>query len=78
MSSTPSTENLPKGDLRVRYLVAAGEGKLLVGADLDQIEMRVLAHYAAGGKHPSRPSRMATSITRWPTPWGSAVTRPRP
>ncbi len=49
-SANPNLQNLPKGDLRVRYCIAAAEGNVLVAADLDAVEMRVLANYAPGGK----------------------------
>ena len=48
-SSRPNLQNIPKSDLRVRYVIAAGDGKRLVGADLDNVELRVLAAYAPGG-----------------------------
>jgi DNA polymerase I-like protein with 3'-5' exonuclease and polymerase domains len=48
-SSSPNMQNIPRSDLRVRYLICAGEGKTLVGADLDSVELRVLACYAPGG-----------------------------
>jgi DNA polymerase-1 len=48
-SSRPNLQNLPRSDLRVRYAVCAGEGMTLVGADLDSVELRVLACYARGG-----------------------------
>lgn len=48
-SAHPNLQNIPKSDLRVRYCIAAGPGKVLVGADLDSVELRVLAAYAPGG-----------------------------
>ena len=48
-SANPNLQNIPKSDLRVRYVICAGEGKVLVGADLDNVELRVLAAYAPGG-----------------------------
>jgi DNA polymerase-1 len=48
-SASPNLQNIPKSDLRVRYTIAAGPGKVLVGADLDSVELRVLASYAPGG-----------------------------
>ena len=42
-------QNFPKDDSRIRRLIRAGEGKTLVGADLDSVELRLLAHYAPGG-----------------------------
>ena len=45
-SGHPNLQNFPKDDPRVRNLIRAGEGKTLVGADLDSIELRLLAHYA--------------------------------
>jgi len=49
-SANPNLQNLPKSDLRVRYCIRATEGKVLVGADLDSVEMRVLACYAGEGE----------------------------
>jgi DNA polymerase I-like protein with 3'-5' exonuclease and polymerase domains len=48
-SSRPNLQNLPKQRLDVRYVIAAGTGKTLVAADLDNVEMRVLSCYAPGG-----------------------------
>jgi DNA polymerase I len=48
-SSSPNLQNIPKSDLRVRYVIKAGAGRVLVGADLDNVELRVLAAYAPGG-----------------------------
>jgi DNA polymerase-1 len=49
-SGSPNLQNIPRSDLRVRYAIAAGEGRMLVGADLDSVELRVLASYAPGGE----------------------------
>ena len=49
-SGRPNLQNIPKSDLRVRYVIKAGPGKVLVGADLDNVELRVLAAYAPGGR----------------------------
>jgi DNA polymerase I-like protein with 3'-5' exonuclease and polymerase domains len=48
-SGRPNLQNIPKSDLRVRYTICAGPEKVLVGADLDSVELRVLAAYARGG-----------------------------
>ena len=48
-SANPNLQNIPKSDLRVRYTICAGEGMALVGADLDNVELRVLAAFAPGG-----------------------------
>jgi DNA polymerase I-like protein with 3'-5' exonuclease and polymerase domains len=48
-SARPNLQNIPKSDLRVRYCIAAGEGKVLVGADLDNVELRTLAALAGDG-----------------------------
>jgi DNA polymerase I len=48
-SGQPNLQNIPKSDLRVRHTICAGPGKVLVGADLDSVELRVLAAYAPGG-----------------------------
>jgi DNA polymerase I len=48
-SSGPNLQNIPKADLRVRYVIKAARGRVLVGADLDNVELRVLAAYAPGG-----------------------------
>jgi DNA polymerase I-like protein with 3'-5' exonuclease and polymerase domains len=49
-SAHPNLQNIPKSTLRVRYCIAAGEGKALVGADLDNVELRVLAALAGEGE----------------------------
>lgn len=48
-SASPNLQNIPKTDLRVRYVIRASTGKVLVAADLDNVELRVLACYARGG-----------------------------
>jgi DNA polymerase I-like protein with 3'-5' exonuclease and polymerase domains len=48
-SANPNLQNIPKSDLRVRYVIRAAAGRVLVGADLDNVELRVLAAYAPGG-----------------------------
>jgi DNA polymerase-1 len=48
-SASPNLQNIPKTDLRVRYVIRAPAGKTLVAADLDNVELRVLACYAPGG-----------------------------
>jgi len=48
-SSGPNLQNIPKSDLRLRYAISAREGHVLVGADLDSVELRVLAAYAGAG-----------------------------
>ncbi len=47
--SNPNFQQVPRDDLRLRYAVAAGEGKKLVTCDLDSIELRVLAMLAGDG-----------------------------
>lgn len=47
--SNPNFQQVPRDDLRLRYAVAAGEGKKLVCCDLDSIELRVLAMLAGEG-----------------------------
>jgi DNA polymerase-1 len=47
--SNPNVQNWHRDDLRMRYLVAAGEGKKLVTADLDAIEMRIFAAFCGEG-----------------------------
>jgi DNA polymerase-1 len=49
-SGRPNLQNIPKRDLRVRYVIRAAPGRVLVGADLDNVELRVLAAYAPGGR----------------------------
>jgi DNA polymerase-1 len=50
-SAHPNLQNIPgKSDLRVRYCIAGGEGRVLVGADLDNVELRTLAAFAPGGE----------------------------
>jgi DNA polymerase I-like protein with 3'-5' exonuclease and polymerase domains len=48
-SANPNLQNIPKSDLRVRYVIRATPTRMLVGADLDNVELRVLAAYAPGG-----------------------------
>jgi DNA polymerase I-like protein with 3'-5' exonuclease and polymerase domains len=48
-SSRPNLQNIPKSDLRVRYVICSGHGRVLVGADQDNVELRTLACYAPGG-----------------------------
>src|SRR5262249_30657829 len=48
-SGDPNLQNVPASDLRARYSVCAPPGKVLVGADLSAVELRVLAAYAPGG-----------------------------
>lgn len=50
MSSSPNVQNWPRDDLRMRDLVCAEEGKVLIAADLDQIELRILAAFLGPGK----------------------------
>lgn len=45
-SRQPNFQNLPR-DKRVRSLVRAGKGNVIINVDLSQIELRVLAWYAA-------------------------------
>lgn len=47
--SNPNFQQVPRDDLRLRYAVAAGEGKKLVCCDLDSIELRLLACFAGPG-----------------------------
>ena len=49
-SGSPNLQNIPRSTLAVRWTIAAGEGRTLVGADLDAVELRVLAAYAPGGE----------------------------
>src|SRR5262249_25096974 len=46
--SNPNLMAIPKGDLRVRYVICAGEGKTLVACDLSNVELRLLGCYAGG------------------------------
>lgn len=48
-SSDPNLQNWHRDDLRLRYLVRARPGKVLVAADLDAIEMRLFAAFAGDG-----------------------------
>jgi DNA polymerase-1 len=50
MSSSPNVQNWPRDDLRMRHLVCADEGKVLVASDLDQIELRLFAAFLGEGK----------------------------
>jgi DNA polymerase-1 len=49
-SGNPNTQNIPRSDLRIRYCIAAGEGRLLVGCDLEAVEISMLAYLAGEGK----------------------------
>jgi DNA polymerase I-like protein with 3'-5' exonuclease and polymerase domains len=49
-SGNPNLQNIPRSDLRIRYVICAGEGRVLVGADQDNVELRVLAAYAGPGR----------------------------
>lgn len=44
--SSPSLQNLPAKDARIRDAFVASQGDVLVTADYDQVEMRIFAHYA--------------------------------
>jgi len=48
-SAEPNLQNLPKRQLLVRYFVRAEPGHVLVRADADSYELRMLAAYASGG-----------------------------
>jgi DNA polymerase-1 len=48
-SGDPNLQNIPSSDLRARYCICAPPGKVLVGADLSAVELRVTAAYAPGG-----------------------------
>jgi DNA polymerase-1 len=48
-SGDPNIQNWHRDDLRLRDLVCAEEGKVLVTADLDAIEARLMAAYAGEG-----------------------------
>lgn len=48
--ATPNLQNIPRDDLRLRYTWQAREGNVLVTADMDQIEARLLAAYAGEGR----------------------------
>lgn len=47
--SDPNVQNWHRDDLRLRHLVRAPEGKVLVACDLDAIEMRLFAAFAGEG-----------------------------
>jgi len=48
--SDPNIQNWPRDDLRLRYLFRAEEGKSLVTADLDAIELVLFAAFAGDGR----------------------------
>jgi len=48
--SDPNMQNWHRDDLRMRHLVIPSEGNVLVTADLDSVEMRLLAAFVGGGK----------------------------
>jgi len=48
--SDPNIQNWPRDDLRLRYLFRAEEGKALVTADLDAIELVLFAAFAGDGR----------------------------
>ena len=49
-SGHPNVQNLPASDLRARYVIAAAPGNVLVACDLSNVELRILACYAPGGR----------------------------
>lgn len=49
-SSDPNIQNMPRDDLRLRYLIQAPPGYKLVSADLSGIELRVFAAFIGEGK----------------------------
>ena len=77
LERNPNLQNLPKADLRVRYCIAAAEGNVLVAADLDAVEMRVLSCYAPGGTLAQAFAQESTRTSRPPTSLGSTVTAAR-
>lgn len=46
-SADPNIQNFPRDDLRLRYLVRAEPGHVLVTADLDSIELKLFAAYTS-------------------------------
>jgi len=48
--SDPNIQNWPRDDLRLRHLFRAEEGKVLVTADLDSIELVLFAAFAGDGR----------------------------
>lgn len=48
--SDPNVQNWHRDDLRLRHLVVPSEGNLLVSADLDSIELKLLAAFVGSGK----------------------------
>ena len=48
--SDPNIQNWHRDNLDLRYLIRADEGKVLVAADLDSIEMRIYAAYCGEGE----------------------------
>lgn len=48
-SSDPNIQNIPRDDLRVRYLVIPSEGNVLVSADLSSVEMVLLGAFTGEG-----------------------------
>ena len=64
-SSNPNLQNIPKSDLRVRHMICAGEGKVLVGADQDNIELRTPARATRqAGRSSARSRTGSTCISR--------------
>jgi DNA polymerase I-like protein with 3'-5' exonuclease and polymerase domains len=76
-SANPNLQSIPKTDLRVRYCIAAGEGKQLVAADLDNVELRKLAASRAAGSSSARSRPALMYISRRPTRSGSLGTTAR-
>jgi DNA polymerase-1 len=48
--SDPNMQNWHRDDLRMRHLVIPTEGNVFVSADLDSIELRLMAAFVGGGK----------------------------
>lgn len=49
-SAEPNIQNWHRDDLRMRYLVKASPGNVLISCDLDAVEARLLAAYAGPGR----------------------------
>ena len=75
-SGNPNLQNIPAPRSARPLLVCAGPGKVLVGADLDNVELRVLACYAPGRSARSERSPTASTCTSGPPMSSASIATP--